>query len=1275
MKDEKPQEDFVSLHTHSDMSTLDGLGKASEYIAAAAARKAPAIAFTDHGTMRGYIQQQEHCSKFGIKPIFGLEFYVSPDMTRKGLTDEEKEEIFKGKGKRDQKSAQKAYEEETGLRDRWHITVWAATQQGLQNLYRLSSAAWVEGFYYKPRIDIDTLAQHNEGLMVATGCLASPIHEQYRSGKKRAALDFANKLHETFADRMYLEIQPHAIDIQREANELMLKFRERYPGTKLLATQDAHYVEKHDAPHHDCLLCIGTNAKLTDTDRFRFDGDEFYFKTRKQMWNSFKRNHKFIPDELIKEALDQTLEFAERCSAVVEIDYKKALLPDPGIPEKYKGDSFKHLKDLCLDGWTWRQISKRSRSYATAEGISPTDALGVYAARLKEELGHIKNLRFERYFLMVRDIYREARERKIMVGPGRGSVGGSLVAYLLGITAVDPIEHGLLFERFINPDRKDLPDIDMDFEDHRREELIAYMRQKYGANRVCQIATIGRLSAKQCFKDVARVLDVPYAEVNKLTPSMIERPKHDPREYNCIEDSFNDLDVFKDFHEKYPLVRDFAVRIEGKAKSLGVHPAGVIASPIDLRELVPLETRKGGDEKIVVTALDMEDVPKIGLVKLDFLGLRTLTVISNCVKKIEELRGEVIDLEAADFDLNDKKVLQAFTDHDFVGVFQYDSASSDKVAKGVTFDRFADIATVTALNRPGTSASGMDEKFKARKANPKLLKQHDFHPTISAVSSDTLGVLVYQEHAIKIFREAGFSAPEADNLRRAIGKKLSPEEINKHRAKFVAGAIEHIGMKEEDANRLMDAIVFFSGYSFNKSHATEYGLIAYWTQWLKVYYPLEFFWSLLLTEPKPERVQDYAREAKRRGIDVQPPYISTSQKNFSIAKGAIWGSLSNIKGVGDGAAADIVEKQPFTDFVDFALRVQRKKCNKGTVQALIKSGAFGTMVNVRWLLDNLDEVWKRVQKVDTKVKKGKGEEDVIMLRSFIRKGCKSVDDFDREELALMMAEVSPVSFGAHPIDAYKTFIKREIKVHVESMEGEDYYEDWNNKGHFVLGMIKGVKKHQMGDFGDIDDSDPNFGKPYANVNIEDRTGTERRIKFAHYNFAHNQEAINAGNSKPLLVHCTAFDKFSSIRAHFAVDVARLRMKLKTGEELNVWEEIAVGLHPARSYEWKDDDTKEDRIQNLRFFKRKSNGPFAGVITHVEICKDKHGEPMARFGMLDAVGHYIRVIAFASSWGDIERAIKPGAFLRLEVERKADKDGSWSYFFDGGKVKVYRRSTL
>lgn len=1582
-------DDFVHLHTHSDMSQLDGAGRIDDYVKTARLRGNIAIAFTDHGTMRGLMREHEQCAEVGIKPIYGCEFYVSPNMRRRGISDEERADLLKGVPRSEQRDRLKEFEEREGIRDRWHLGVWARDQEGLKNLYRLSSAAFIDGFYYKPRIDINELAKYSEGLSVSTGCLSSPINDQWVIGKKRAALEFADRLHELFGENMHLEIQPHAIREQRTANQLMLKLRDRYDGkSRLLATQDAHYVEQSDAVHHEVLLCIGTGSNMSDPNRFKFDGDEFHMRTRKQMRRAFKRHHEFLPSQLVKEALDATVEFAERCDATIEVDYHKALLPDPGLPKKYRGNHTKFFIDLCIQGWSWRNVPARAEAYANKHGISAAVALELYKARLKHEMAAIKNQGFVKYFLIVRDIYQFARDVDIMFGPGRGSVGGSLVAYLMGFTIVDPIEHGLIFERFINPFRVDEPDVDMDFEDARRGEIIEYLVRKYGRDKVAQIATIGKLSGKQCLTDVSRVLEVPLPEVRKVTASIIERSSGDERASQTIEDSFKEFDVCRKFNEKYPEVLHHARRLEGLAKSLGIHAAGVVTSPVPLTDLLPLETRNHGGERVIVTALDMYGAAARGLVKLDVLGLRTLTVVKDCLGAIKERHGVVVDLESDDFDLNDPKVLQGFTDHDFGGVFQYDTTSADAVCRGVVFESFEDVAAMTALNRPGTSRSGLATKFVERKKKPELVKKIDFHPKVSEITADTLGIIVYQEHVIKIFTDcAGFAPGTADSLRKTIAKKIGDETLGKEREKFIEGCKKHSGIDEKTAGKIMDAITFFGSYGFNKSHATEYGMIAYWClhgqtrvfdwdakeyttlarayrdgvdriavydersgrtvpglvkkivktgtkaalkirtisgrslvcsadhpvltdrgyvkagdlvvgkhklaaekrvspakdplvrrkigaaakevarrktpqqrraqaaaaiasltskdrsrnskrfwasrtpeqklaltdpwvsaggfkrvkigrgpdgkcvaslgeaavcsflcrnnldhehqppvggrradflckgvyvefdgmgrselyferkfgdlpyvvvksireietdlsflleadrisegleitfqdlesvtpkppalmydvcmesaphnflannivvhncMWLKVFYPIEFYWALLKNEPDRQRIQQLSKDAKNRGINLLPPHVNFSTKDFAIddSANAIRGSLVDIKGVGEKAAATIMENQPFKDFDDLFSRVERKSCNKGVISALARAGALDGMVpNVKWFVDNLDEFWKEVTR-----KKPRAER----LEQFAA-AAAAAPDYTEEERMVVSSAVNPLAFGKHPIDAYKKFMERAVGVPLEEMSDENYFKDFDGKGHYIAGVIVEVKYNQIGDFhtGELPSEGERarmfWGKRYANVNIEEASGKQNRVKFDHHIFDAFRPLIDKGVGTPVIAHVTASNFTQTLRANFAVDLEAYRAE-RDGVPKTLWEFLVAGKHPAATYRWKSDEAKKERTTNRKFKKSVGGAVFCGVVTHVQRKYDKRGGLMAIFGMLDASGFFVSVLCFASVWIQAKSVVKPGRLLKIALHKRPDRRTSvgWSCFYEGGQIKWLKKADI
>lgn len=1263
-KNKKSTEDFTHLHTHSDMSQLDGCGRISDYVAEAKRRGNPAIAFTEHGSMRGYLQLQKEAEKTGIKPIYGIEFYVSPDMKRKGLTPEERAEVTKGLKKNDQRKALRDYEEKEGIRDRWHTTCWAMNEAGMRNLQRLSSAAYIEGFYYKPRIDLAALCLHNEGLAVSTGCLNGPTHDAFLQGKKRFAYNFVDTLHESFGDRMFLEIQPHAIADQGRVNQFALKLKDR-TGARLLATQDAHYVHQEDHEAHDLLLCIGTGAKLTDADRFRFDGDEFHFRTRSQMRDAFLRHHT-LSKEQIKEALDTTVELAARCDVKVELDYKKALLPDPGVPKKYAADHFGYLKSLCLDGWTWRSIPTRARAYAGKARIGTSEALQVYAERLKMELTALKRLRFEDYFLVVRDLYGFARSQNIMCGPGRGSAGGSLVAFLLGITSVDPVEYGLLFERFINPDRADLPDIDMDFEDARRREVIDYLVQKYGQDKVCQIATVGRLSGKSVLRDVSRVLGVPLAAVNEITPSIIERPDGHPREFHTIEDSFSEFDNCRRFGKRFPGVQKYASKLEGMAKTLGIHAAGVVASPKSLVDLIPLEIRKHKGDDIVVSAIDMNEIASVGLVKLDVLGLRTLTVVRDCLQSMKERHG--VDLDIERIDMNDPKVLKRFTDHDFAGVFQYDTPSAYKICQGVVFEDFEDIAAMTALNRPGATRSGLAEKYLSRKKDVAKRGEVDFHPVINEICADTMGVIVYQEHVIKIFTMlAGFAPGHADTLRKAIGKKKA-EILKSARTDFVEGCEKKHGIGAKMANRIFSAIEAFGAYGFNKSHATAYAAIGYWCQFLKVYYPTEFYWALLKNEPDHVRMKALAKDAKREGIHLLNPHVSFSRDVFSIdPDGNVRGSLIDIKGVGAAAARTVMDHQPFKSFLDFATRIDRRKCNRGVVVALMKAGALkGLIPNQRFFENELGELWGMLTK-----KRNRSD----LIRDFWRRA-EEADDYSEEERMLVAAKVNPLAFGEHPLDAYQGFIDDHVKVKLTKV-GEDIWSTHDGRSIYCAGLILDQRIHQVGDFhaGDLPSEEERrkqfWGMRYANVNVEGAGGMNFRVKFDIDIFEAHREIVEGDAGTPVIVHASVDGKYNRLKAHFAIDLERYRQAVRGGGEVDFWAQLLSGDHPARDYPWKNSEQAQKCRSNSRFLGSKSGGMFTGMVTHVRLKFDSKGREMAFFGLLGERG-YVDVIAFSSVWAGVRKAVKRGRLLSMQIDKIADKERGIGYFFNGGRVRVLKK---
>lgn len=1267
----KKKEKFVHLHNHSDMSLLDGGAKIEAYVEEVARRGSPAIAFTDHGTMRGYYKAHIECEKKNIKPIHGVEFYVANDMRRKGLTEDEKEAIAKGLKANERKRVIKEYEEKHGIRDRLHLTAWAINNKGLKNLFKLTTLSFTEGFYYKPRIDLDTLIEHSEGLAVGSGCAASVINDRVNAGKKKKALAETEKLLEAFGENFWIEVQPHAIRIQRPANEFALFLKKRFgKRARLLATQDVHYISADDARAHEVLLCIGTNDYLSNPNRFKFTNHEFFMKTRKEMFKSFMRNHDFLGKKNIIESLNNTLVFADKVNTSLKIDYHAALLPDIDLPDDCS-DEWEYIRKLCLYGWKWRNMEGRIERVAKRQNRKFSEVKKQYKKQLSFELKVLYEHKFIKYFLVVHDLYKFARNQKIKCGPGRGSAAGSLVSFLLGITSVDPIEHDLMFERFISPGRNDLPDIDMDFEKVRRQEIIDYLFERYGRDRVAQIATLGKLSGKQVLKDVSRVLEVPYVEVNQITSCIVERAKGDERVDKTIEDSFAESKILKKFGKKYPDVPEYAQALEGMNKTLGIHAAGIVVSPEPLTNYLPLEVRKHEGENLIVTALDMKGVAAIGLVKLDVLGLRFLTVIRECLEEVEKNTGKKIDLEA-DVDLNDMEVLKMFTDQDFVGVFQFDSTSALNTCKGVVFDSFKDIVTMNALNRPGTTRSGLADQFVERKKNPKLAKKDLFHPSISKITSDTLGVMVFQEHVIKIFVEvAGFKPSEADKLRKAIGKSEGDKKIAKEKKKFVKGAIKKSGLTEVEAEKVFKAITRFGSYGFNKSHATAYSMTAFWCMYLKKYFPLEFYWAHLKNEPQLIRIQRYARDAKQHGIEILPPDVSESQVHFKIdrKKNAIRGSLLDIKGVGEKAAETIIENQPYKDTMDLLDRVDRRRCHKGVVVSLAKSGALDQLLpNTKWFIEHADSFFQALAKSGSKEQLKK-----------ILEATKDKPDYSFEERQLVASKVNPLAFGEHPIAAYEELIKDSIKIKISSMSDENFFDKNDEKAVYVCGVIVKVKGGRVGDFhtGDLPDEIErermNWGAQYASVYIEDKNGTQRKIKFDYDVFDEYQPIIDAGAGTPVVVCAVANRQYKNMRALFAVDLEDFRKRFREKGSFNLWQKIISGEHPAFIYPWKTEAIKKGWIDNKRFnkYSKQTRGMFCGLITNVKTKKDKRGSEMAFFGLLGAKD-FLDVICFGSYWSQFKKQIEVGKFLIMEIERSQGQRGVGN-FFNGGYIKSLKNS--
>lgn len=890
---------FVHLHTHSEFSLLDGASRIKDLISKAKELGMPAMALTDHGVMYGIIHFYQEAIKQGIKPVIGCEVYVSP-------------------GSRFDKT--KSDESYT------HLVLLAENEQGYRNLMKLVMLSFFDGFYYKPRIDKEILEQYKEGLIATSACLAGQVARHLMQDNYELAKEEALYFSKVFGEgNFYLEVQDHGIPEQKKVNEGMFRLSEE-TGIPVVATNDIHYTNKEDAPAHDVLLCIQTGSTLADTTRMKFDTDQFYLKSGEEMAELF-------PDR--PDVLENAVKIAERCN--VEINFGEYLLPNYEIPEGHTLDSY--FEELCREGFAKRYPN-------------PTQE---HKDRLEYEIDMIKQMGFPGYFLVVQDFVKYAKSRGIKVGPGRGSAAGSIVAYALEITNIDPIEYDLLFERFLNPERVSMPDIDIDFCFERRPEVIDYVTQKYGEDRVAQIITFGTMAARAAIRDAGRVFDIPYGRVDKIA-KMIPEGFNEGRPWT-IDAALQHVPELRDAYESDDEVTkpilDMAKNLEGLVRQDSIHAAGVVISDQELTNRTPVQ-KKGEAE--IVTQYDMGAIQKIGLLKMDFLGLRTLTVIDNAIKNIQINHG--IDIDIDDLPFDDKKTYEMLQRGESIGVFQLESSGMRALLRDLQPTVFSDIIALLALYRPGPLGSGMVKDFVERKHGKKPISY--LHDMLADVLKETYGVIVYQEQVMRIASTmAGYSMGEADILRKAMAKK-EPEALAKQKDKFVSGSVEN-GVSAEVAGKIFDLIVHFAGYGFNKSHSTAYAFISYQTAWLKANYPVEFMAALLTSiMGNKDKIAQYINECRRIKIEILPPDVNESFRDFTIVGKSIRFGLSAVRNVGEGAIEGIIREReqngPFKSIYDFCRRVDMSILNKRTIESLIKGGAFDSCkVSRRQLLLTYDK--------------------------------------------------------------------------------------------------------------------------------------------------------------------------------------------------------------------------------------------------------------------------------------------------------------------------------
>ena len=997
--------EFTHLHVHTEYSLLDGSNKIKEYVARVKELGMDSAAITDHGVMYGVIDFYRAAREAGINPILGCEVYVAP-------------------GSR--------FDREVGSGDDryYHLVLLAENNQGYSNLMKIVSKAFVEGFYYKPRVDLELLEKYHEGIIALSACLAGEVARYLARGMYEDAKIVALRYQDIFGKgNFFLELQDHGIPEQQTVNQQLLRMH-RETGIDLVATNDVHYTMAEDAEPHDVLLCLQTQKKLSDENRMRYEGGQYYVKSPEEMARLF-------PYAL--EALENTHKIAERCH--VEIEFGVTKLPKYDVPDGLT--SWEYLNKLCYEGL-------EQRYHPVTEELKK---------RLDYELSTIKNMGYVDYFLIVWDFIKYARDNDIMVGPGRGSAAGSLVAYTLGITQLDPIRYDLLFERFLNPERVSMPDIDVDFCFERRQEVIDYVRRKYGDDCVVQIVTFGTLAARGVIRDVGRVLDMPYAQVDTIAKMI-------PQELNITIDKALGMnpELRKAYEEQDDIHRliNLAKRLEGLPRHTSMHAAGVVISQKDVSEYVPLSRAQDGS---IVTQFTMTTLEELGLLKMDFLGLRTLTVIQNAVKMVEKSTGMLLDMQEIDY--NDKKVLDSLGTGRTDGVFQLESAGMKSFMKELKPQSLEDVIAGISLYRPGP----MDfiPQYIRGKNRPDTIR-YDC-PQMEPILKPTYGCIVYQEQVMQIVRElAGYTLGRSDLVRRAMSKKKA-SVMAKERQNFVYGNAEEgvpgciaNGISEEIANKIYDEMTDFAKYAFNKSHAAAYAVVSYQTAYLKYYYPVEFMAALMTSVVEmPNKVAEYISVCRQMGIRILPPDINHGVYGFSVDNGAIRYALSAIKSIGRPVIEGIVrEREEHGEYTSLKTFIERNidQINKRVVENLIKAGALDCLEGNRnqkmtvytQIIDSINQDKKhtmagQLSLFDIAPEEDKNEFEIRMPQAA---------EYPKETILTFEKEVLGIYLSGHPLERYRNMMEKMISAKTSDFQPDDETgipEVYDNQKVIVGGMI------------------------------------------------------------------------------------------------------------------------------------------------------------------------------------------------------------------------------
>jgi DNA polymerase III subunit alpha len=1023
---------FVHLHLHTDYSLLDGACEIGELTREAARRGMAAVAVTDHGNLFAAANFYHQATTHGVKPIIGCEVYVAPDNHKNRGADAERSN---------------------------HLVLLCENDEGYRNLIQLVSTGFLDGFYYKPRVDHDLLARHSQGLIALSACLRGEVADALLEEKYDQARASAYRLRDIFGKgNFFLEVQDQGLEIEPRINRELVKLS-RDSGIPLVATNDCHYLTKSDAHAQEVLMCIQTGKAMSDSQRMKFATDQFYFKTAEEMAQVFRE----LPD-----AIARTVAIAERCN--VKIHRVSNPFPEFKVPEGETTDSY--FEKVTRAGFASR-VPQLERLAAQKQ---LRHSLGDYERRLSDEIRMIQKMRFAGYFLIVWDFIRYARSQGVPVGPGRGSAAGSLASYALQITDVDPLQYDLLFERFLNPERISMPDIDIDFCMRRRGEVIDYVHKTYGEKSVAQIITFGTMAAKAVLKDVGRALDMPYGEVDKIAKLV-------PATLNiALEDALKQTPQLESLRKSDPRVKELvevALRLEGLARHASTHAAGVVISPQPLTDIVPLY--KSNKEEIA-TQYDMNALERIGLLKMDFLGLTTLTVLDDAVRLIHQNRAVEVDL--ATLPLSDPTVYALFARGDTTGIFQFESHGMRDILKRYQPTRLEDLTALNALYRPGPIQGGMIDDFIARKHGKKRVT-YDL-PELEEILSETWGVILYQEQVMQIAnRLAGFSLGDADLLRRAMGKK-KPEEMAAQREKFLTGCHAR-KVPGKKAEKIFDLMAEFAGYGFNKSHSCAYALLAYQTAWLKTHYPVEFMAAMLTSETgNTEKVVKYINEARSMGITVLPPDVNSSDLNFTPVGDNIRFGLAAIKNVGENTVKGILVAREtlgrFTNFFEFCEAVDTRLLNKRVVESLVRSGALdGLGAHRAQMMAVVDRAIDRAQR--TQRAKESGQHGLFgatpAAAPVTSEALSEVDPWPEHEL--LAAEYATLGFfiSGHPLDKYAGRLKDWNAIELATLEARS-----NGEEVVVAGIIVQARPMRS-----------RRGARWSILTLQDRTGVSEALVF------------------------------------------------------------------------------------------------------------------------------------------------------------------------------------